>query len=220
MTVLGLDGALGSFSAAIANGNTPAGTIELSDKQALEHGLAAVAEILEETGLAARAIDCIGVGIGPGGFTGVRIAISYAKSLAQGWRRPLVGISSFDALETQVEYAADRPLLSVVRGRTGVVSVRLRVHGHELRASGYVGDVLDRIEPGLGRERIQVLGDAEDVLAALGERGFDVQMLNRAVKPAALAVAYLASAREPAASFHEVRADYGELPAARVPGRL
>ena len=33
----------------------------------------------------------------------------------------------------------------------------------------------------------------------------------------AVAVALLAPSREPSASYHELRADYGELPAARVP---
>jgi hypothetical protein len=40
------------------------------------------------------------------------------------------------------------------------------------------------------------------------------------IEPAALAVASVAAQREPAHSLHEVRADYGELPAARVPKSL
>ena len=58
---------------------------------------------------------------------------------------------------------------------------------------------------------------AEDVRAALGERAIDVTTLPRAVEPAALAIAMLAAQRDPAASLHEVRADYGELPAVSVP---
>jgi hypothetical protein len=64
---------------------------------------------------------------------------------------------------------------------------------------------------------IYVVGHAEDVLAALGERGIHVHTLTRVIEPAALAIATIAAQREPARSLHEVRADYGELPAAKVP---
>ena len=39
------------------------------------------------------------------------------------------------------------------------------------------------------------------------------------VAEAAVAAAYIAQTREPARTPHEVRADYGELPAAKVPKR-
>jgi hypothetical protein len=45
-------------------------------------------------------------------------------------------------------------------------------------------------------------------------------MLDRIIEPTALAVATVAALREPARSLHEVRADYGELPAAKVPKNL
>jgi hypothetical protein len=101
-----------------------------------------------------------------------------------------------------------------------VVSVRLQKDGRILRASGYVADVFAELGTELAGEKISVLGDAEDVLAALGERASNVQIVSRVIEPAALAIATLAMQREPAPSLHEVRADYGELPAAKVPKRL
>jgi tRNA threonylcarbamoyladenosine biosynthesis protein TsaB len=220
MIVLGIDGGLGGFSAAIAHDGEPLATVDLPGNVALEQGLAAVSLVMRQASLSPRGLDRLAVGVGPGSFTGVRIAISYAKSLAQGWRLPLTGISSFDAIEAGVALKDAAPRLIVVRGRPGVISVRLEKGGRVLRASGYIADVFEELGAEISGEKVAVLGDAEDVLAALGERASDVQILSRVIEPAALAVATVAMQREPAHSLHEVRADYGELPAAKVPKRL
>lgn len=220
MIVLGIDGALGGFSAAVAQDGETLAAVELPGNVALEQGLAAVRLVMQQAGVAPTGLDRIGVGIGPGGFTGVRIAISYAKSLAQGWNLPLVGVSSYDALEAGMTFDGLPGLLTAIHGRPGVVSVRLRKNGQERRASGYVADVLDELAKPLDGGAVAVLGNSEDVIAALGERGLDVQILTRVIEPAALAVAVVAAQREPARSLHEVRADYGELPAAKVPKTL
>ena len=216
MIVLAIDAALGGFSAAVTDGGKMLAAQELPGHVALEQGLNAVGRVLAGAEIGRGRIDRLAVGIGPGSFTGVRIAISYAKSLALGWQRPLVGVNSFDAIETGA--ALEEPVLTVVRGRTGVVSVRLRSGGEHRRASGYVKDVLEELGPATGG--LSVIGDAEDVLAGLAERGWSVKQIERAVLPAALAVAVVATSREPARSSHEIRADYGELPAAKVPKHL
>ncbi len=216
MIVLAIDAALGGFSAAIASDGRALAVEELPGNVALEQGLLAVSRVLRAAQLRPDELERLAVGIGPGSFTGVRIAISYAKSLALGWRRPLAGVNSFDAIEAGT--ANPEPLLTVVRGRTGVVSVRYRYDGAEQRASGYVNDVL--AELGAPRGTLSVIGDAEDVLHGLAERGFSVQKIERAVLPTALAVATVAASRPASRSSHEIRADYGELPAAKVPKRL
>lgn len=215
MNVLGIDGALGSFSGALLGG-VQARSVNLAGNVALERGLGAVADLLSGSGIDPSEIDRIGVGIGPGYFTGVRIAISYAKSLALGWQLPLAGISTFDAVEAGLRLEG-RSVLNVVRGRPGVLSARWRRGKNVLRASGYTGDVLAELHDVLSEPFALIGNGAEDVIAALGERANNVEILTRAIEPAALAVATLAAQREPATSLHEVRADYGELPPARVP---
>ena len=55
-------------------------------------------DVLKGAGKSWSDIDLIGVGIGPGNFTGVRIAVSAARGLALSLGVPAVGVSVFEAL--------------------------------------------------------------------------------------------------------------------------
>lgn len=213
MNVLAIDGAFGAFSAAVAREGTIAAADSRTGNVALETGLTLVGETMERAGLAPERLDRIAVGIGPGGFTGLRIAIAYAKSLAQAWGRPLVGISSFDVLEFGRDFER---VLAVVEGRPGVISARYRDGTQARRASGRTGEALDAV---LSSDIaiLAVAGASKDVLAALAERGIIVQSVDPLVTPPAAAAALIAASREPASRPHDVVADYGELPAAKVP---
>ena len=59
-------------------------------------------------------ITLVGVCTGPGSFTGLRIGVAFAKSLAQSNKIPIVGISAYDAAAFGI---TDRPLVSVARGK-------------------------------------------------------------------------------------------------------
>lgn len=224
MNVLALDGALGVFSAAVACDGVVAAARTQAGSAALEHGLSAVDSVLEATRLRPDKLDRLAVGIGPGRFTGLRIAIAYAKSIAAVWKRPLVPISSFDLLEFGGSFER---VLTVVVGRPGVISARYRADSQMHRASGRIAEVLDalrlrRSAASLGMTPfdggvLDVVGAPEDVLHALAERDIIVRSFDPAVTPAAAAAALAASSRTPPKSVHEVRADYGELPAAKPP---
>ena len=216
MNVLAIDGALGAFSAAIAADGAVIASRSEPGAVALERGLTLVASLLDETGIAPARLDRLAVGIGPGGFTGLRIAVSYAKSLAAAWERPLVPISSFDLLEYGREFAE---VLAVVVGRPGVISARYRCGPDVRRASGRIADVLGEVLPPSGAKELPVVGAPEDVLHALAERGIVVRSAEPLVTPAAAAAALAASSRTPPASLHELAPDYGELPAAKPPKR-
>ncbi|HEY6450813.1 MAG TPA: tRNA (adenosine(37)-N6)-threonylcarbamoyltransferase complex dimerization subunit type 1 TsaB [Candidatus Cybelea sp.] len=218
MNVLALDGALGAFSAAVATRGRVVASFREGGAIALERGLAIVQDVLGGGHLAPRQIDLLAVGVGPGSFTGLRIAIAYAKSLAAVWERPLVPLSSFDLLEFDCGFTR---VLTVVVGRTGIISARLRSPDEVRRASGPIADVLDEVLPldvsRRGAEPLAVVGAPKDVLHALAERAIIVRSFDPVVTPAAAAAALAAPLRTPPASLHEVRADYGELPAAKLP---
>ncbi len=53
-------------------------------------------KLLSEHGLNKSDIGCLAVGIGPGGFTGIRVAITTARTIAQALKVPLIGINSLE----------------------------------------------------------------------------------------------------------------------------
>jgi tRNA threonylcarbamoyladenosine biosynthesis protein TsaB len=207
-----MDGALGGFSAALLDGEAvnEAG----SDRpDALEAGLGRIAGVLAAGGVAVQDLDLLAVGIGPGSFTGVRIAVSYAKGLALAAGVPLAGVSSYDVLTPG---DAPDPVLTVVYGRPGVISARLRRGAAERVASGPVAAVLATLLDDFGSGELALAGNTEDVSIAIAERGIIVQNLSRPAELPALAVARLARTAGAAASLHAVAPDYGELPAVMV----
>jgi tRNA threonylcarbamoyladenosine biosynthesis protein TsaB len=214
MIVLALDGALAAFSTAVASGGQIVASRSESGNVALERGLAMVSGVLAQARVAPQQIGRLAVGIGPGGFTGLRIAIAYAKSLATAWGRPLVPVDSFDILEFGAEFER---VLAVVVGRPGVISARYRDGTQMRRASGRIADVLCEVLPAAGPRALEVVGAPKDVLHALAERGMVVRSVDPLVTPAAAAAALAAATRTPPETPHAVRADYGELPAAKPP---
>ena len=55
-------------------------------------------QVLEQAGASWDEIERLCVGVGPGGFTGLRLGIATARAIAQACRIPLVPVSSLDAL--------------------------------------------------------------------------------------------------------------------------
>jgi tRNA threonylcarbamoyl adenosine modification protein YeaZ len=211
--ILAFDAALGGFSAALDDGSSVR-VVSTGKQDALEHGLTLIEGLLADAGLRLRDLDRIAVGSGPGSFTGVRIAVAYAKSLAYGSGVPLVGVSSYDALEPE---DAPFPVLTVVRGRRGVVCARLRRGATaESTACGPTAEVLDRLlagEPGV----VHAAGNTEDVLSEIAERGWVVRALPPRADVPAVAILQLARTRAPSATLHALAPDYGEAPAVTQP---
>jgi tRNA threonylcarbamoyl adenosine modification protein YeaZ len=59
-----------------------------------EELLPAIERLYERAGLAPQQTEAVGVSIGPGGFTGLRIAVSTAKMLAEGVGAKIVAVPS------------------------------------------------------------------------------------------------------------------------------
>jgi tRNA threonylcarbamoyladenosine biosynthesis protein TsaB len=208
MRILALDAALGGFSAALDDG-TILRAAASGTQDALEHGLDRIEALLDQAHLRLRDLDRIAVGLGPGSFTGVRIAVAYAKSLAYGSGVPLVGVSSYDTLEPD---DAPLPLLTVVQGRRGVICARRRDATGERTRCGPTGEVLDDLL-GHGTGELALCGNTKDVLSEVAERGWTVRALPPRAEIPAVAIAQLARTRVPSPSPHALAPDYGEAPA-------
>jgi tRNA threonylcarbamoyladenosine biosynthesis protein TsaB len=75
--------------------------------------------LLAEAGLPKSAIDALAVGVGPGAFTGVRLAISLVQGMALGLDRPVVPVSTLAALAQP--FLGFGPVLALIDARMGEV---------------------------------------------------------------------------------------------------
>lgn len=97
--VLGFDTSAAHCAAALVRGDTVlAARAEDMAKGQAERLMPLLEEVLAEAGLGWHDLDALGVGTGPGNFTGVRISVAAARGLALGLGIPAVGVSVFEAL--------------------------------------------------------------------------------------------------------------------------
>jgi tRNA threonylcarbamoyladenosine biosynthesis protein TsaB len=121
--ILGFDTATAGTAVAVWAPDGPA--VERRDDPAPgerpAHGsrlLVLVEETLAAAGATWDAIERIAVGVGPGGFTGLRLGIATARALAQARDVQVVGVSSLAALAAG---AAGDPVVAVIDARRGEV---------------------------------------------------------------------------------------------------
>jgi len=80
--------------------------------------------LLDEAGVARSQLDAIAVGIGPGAFTGVRLAVALAQGIALGLDRPVVPVSTLAVLALSGKpagLAMDSELVAAIDARMGEV---------------------------------------------------------------------------------------------------
>ena len=85
-----------------------------------------------------KAMDVVrwGVGIGPGSFTGVRIAVATVKGILIASGAEVVGVTSLDALADGIQ--AEHLVVSVVAAGKGEVFIQARLRGQLLVAPAHV----------------------------------------------------------------------------------
>jgi tRNA threonylcarbamoyladenosine biosynthesis protein TsaB len=163
MLLLCLDTATPQVGVAIGCDDQVIGRIQLARPQHhAEHLAPAIEFLLNQLDLSLDQVSAIGVGIGPGLFTGLRVGVTTAKVMAQALRIPLIGVPSLDLLAFEVRYT-DRlvvPALDAKRGEVFYATYR-QVPGGVQRLSDYeVGAPADVCGDLMARgEEVLLLGD-------------------------------------------------------------
>ncbi|TGN47811.1 tRNA (adenosine(37)-N6)-threonylcarbamoyltransferase complex dimerization subunit type 1 TsaB, partial [Paracoccus liaowanqingii] len=99
LIVLGFDTSAAHCAAALLQGGAlVAARHEDMAKGQAERLMPMLEELLVEAGLGWRDLDVIGVGTGPGNFTGIRVGVAAARGLAVALRIPAIGVGAPEAL--------------------------------------------------------------------------------------------------------------------------
>jgi tRNA threonylcarbamoyladenosine biosynthesis protein TsaB len=167
--------------------------------------------LIEETLAAADAgwdeVERIAVGVGPGGFTGLRLGIATARALAQARNLPLTGVSSLEALAAgaahEARAGAAGDALAVVSGEVRIVVAVIDARRGEVFAAapGAFGPVAiapealaARLEPGslaVGDGAVRFREELERAGAVVPVDGSELHRVS------ALQVCRLGAAQEP-----------------------
>lgn len=175
-----------------------------SDGGALESLTALTSEALERAGCSIDELTLIGVCTGPGSFTGLRIGVAFAKSLAQAASKPIVGVSTYDVVAHDVTAF---PIISVARGKRDYYYARiLTAPGSEPRFIQGSRDVIDRAgaDAATGGSKTTIVGPDFSV-ARPGDAARAVAQLAR-----------LAAQRTDRLDWTNIVIDYGQRPNAVV----
>lgn len=129
MIILAVDTATTSCSVAIIDENCVLTEVTLDREEThSKHLMDMIHSAIGFSGLNFSDLDGFAVVKGPGSFTGLRIGISTVKGLAKGFEKPMVGISSLEALAMQASSSPHLicPLLDARRGEVYFSKYRVK----------------------------------------------------------------------------------------------
>lgn len=211
MRVLVVDTALGACAAGVVeNGRVLGQRSQVMARGHSERLAGFVRDAVAEAGGGFEAVERIGVTVGPGSFTGLRVGLAFALGLGQALGRPVVGVSSLWALARSLERGSSGPIAAVIDARRGEVYLQTFLDGAPVEppraltveAARTALSSSDRAWRWAGDGAVLVASDTGDVPTA----------------PTLEALALLAASLDP--SEHPPRPLYLRAPDATPPTRL
>lgn len=114
MKILAVDTSSLTGSVAVLDGDVLLAEITLQTKIThSERLLRTIDWVLEQVGWQTNDLQGLGVAIGPGSFTGLRIGLATLKGIAAGLGIPLVGVSSLESVAYNLRYVIE-PVVAVL----------------------------------------------------------------------------------------------------------
>jgi tRNA threonylcarbamoyladenosine biosynthesis protein TsaB len=139
--LLAVDTSTAQVGLAVYDGAQVLGEILWRSKQHHTVELApAVAELMRRSGLAMQDLRALGVAIGPGSFTSLRVGLSLVKGLALACSLPLIGIPTLD-IYAAAQPTSKLPLLTAIqagRSKLAVGWYKSTKHGWQAQGAARV----------------------------------------------------------------------------------
>jgi tRNA threonylcarbamoyladenosine biosynthesis protein TsaB len=176
----------------------------------------AVEELLGTVRLGAPQLSAIGVVLGPGSFTGLRVGLAAAEGYGQALGLPLYGIGSLQALAESVEDEGEGIALLDAR-RSEVYACRYRREGGRAIPMGEAESLAPAALVGASRKARWAVGDGVALVPSWPEGC----VLRQGIPNLAVAAAYRALESLHAGRAGEAVAPlYVRAPDVREPGRV
>jgi tRNA threonylcarbamoyladenosine biosynthesis protein TsaB len=212
MIVLGIDTAIGACSAAIVRGGEVLASVSEPMTRGHQERIASmVRDTVQAAGIDFADLDRIGVTVGPGSFTGLRVGIAFAKGLGLALGKPCVGVGVLEAL------AASNPgpgtTGAVIDAKRGQVYLQLFDRGVSLMAPDAlpVEMAAARLAELWSGGPVRLIGPGAHLLAGIAP---EIALLDRAA-PDPVAVCLLAAGKPATAGARPL---YLRAPDAKLPG--
>jgi tRNA threonylcarbamoyladenosine biosynthesis protein TsaB len=142
-----------------------------------------LARLLAEQGIRAEQLHGIGVLVGPGMFTSLRVGLCVAKAVSETHHVPVKGINTLEAFAYAVDVRVENSIVALDANKGQVYAAvfsgsRVVLEPCVLRPAGLRSQIVGELKPG----RTAVTGNAADlVLAELRPLGIDLVELGSGV---------------------------------------
>ena len=158
MIILAIDTSTDAVSVAVNNSRQLMASAHVTSERRHAELLAPmISSVCAQADVCLAEVDVVAVDIGPGLFTGMRVGIASAKTIAQVRDLPIIGVSSLDILARSVT-TTERVVLSTIDARRG-----------ELYWAMYRNDIGSSIEVKPPR-----VGNLDDCVVDIVDRGQEV----------------------------------------------
>jgi tRNA threonylcarbamoyladenosine biosynthesis protein TsaB len=178
MTVLAIDTTTRTGSAAVVRNGVVLG--ELCGDPAVTHGQRLPGDLVRlvaEAGVSLDEVDLLAVAAGPGSFTGLRVGIAAMQGLAMATGKPVVPVSTLEALARRVTAPAGGLVAAWVDAQRGEVFAALYEHGGEAPLAAPTalppGPTLLALDAMAGVRQVRFTGDGAVRYADLIEAAFE-----------------------------------------------
>jgi tRNA threonylcarbamoyladenosine biosynthesis protein TsaB len=220
MNILAFDCAGAACSVAVAKD----GTIAALLREAMERGQAErlmpmIVAAIEEAGLSFAALDLLAATTGPGSFTGLRVGLAALRGLALASAKPMLGISSLEAVArgTHAEERAGRVLVVLLESKRADLYAQLFEGGLAPAGEPFSAEPRALATKLAGRKLLLAGDGARRAEAALAEAACDLRFSQAPGLPDAALLAALAAERAGAASLRPPAPLYLRRPDVTMP---